>query len=350
MFILSNRLKVALKRKVFEAFGFPSVETISLYRKKSPSIPSRIVADYAPMIPITINDPRSTLDVGHFFNSRAIREIHDVILEPTQALLYSPSGKIISESTSWPSANVASSFPWKPRKSRRENIDSGIPLSSSSYYHWLMEDLPGTISALNINSDFPLLISKTAPSYVLDFIKVSNRPHRLLKNPANVRKLIITEKQTDTGWPHPRDIETLEQFRDLHLPSKKEVKTKIYISRRFSKRSPRNEADVELLFEDFGFQVIYSERMDFLSQIEVCKQASYIAGIHGAGLSNMVFANPGCKVLEIANANWWNECFHRLAFLKKHQYNHFLYEGKIDDALDLKKLKSRLTEIGYDKE
>ena len=296
---------------------------------------------------LTINDPRSKLDVGHFFNSRAIRKTHNVVLEPFQALIYTKEGQLLSESTSWPIANVLISYPWLPKGARRLDIDAGVPLSSNSFYHWLIEDLPGTISAMESNPNFPILISSAAPRYVQDFIKISKRSYLSIRNPVNVGTLISTEKRTDAGWPHPKDIEVLERFQEQNFQPPKNSNDKIYVSRRFSRRSPKNENAVEALFTDYGFKIVYNERLDLSSQIQMFSGASHIAGIHGAGLSNMVWAKPGTRILEIANSQLWNECFHRLASIKQLNYDYLIYDGEINQEIDLIKLKEKLVKLNY---
>ena len=342
-------MRVALKRKIYRLFGFPIIKAVSLYRKESPAFPSKILGDHAGNITLTIWDPRSKSDVGHHFNTRYVRQLNSVVLEPSQALIYTQGGQIINESTCWPIANVFISYPWLPRQTRRKDIDAGIPLSSASFYHWLIEDLPGTISAMKSSSNIPLLFSSNAPRYVHDFLRISKHPHLELTNPVNVGTLVITEKQTDTGWPHPRDIAVLEEFKLRNFHSKNNSKEKIYVSRRFSKRSPGNENEIERLFTEFGFKIIYSEKLDLSAQIEIFESASHVAGIHGAGLSNIVWTKQGTKILEIANTQLWNECFHRLASVKKLAYEYFIYEGALDEKIDLARLKAKLVELNYDK-
>lgn len=48
-----------------------------------------------------------------------------------------------------------------------------------------------------------------------------------------------------------------------------------------------------------SFKVLYLENIPFREQINYFKNARYIIGAHGAGLSNMVFCEPGCKILEV---------------------------------------------------
>ena len=86
--------------------------------------------------------------------------------------------------------------------------------------------------------------------------------------------------------------------------------------------------------------------MSLLAQAEVFQGANFIAGIHGAGLSNMIWSRSGAVVLDIANVGYWTECFHRLAHLKGHTYEHFLYDGLVTDLIDIDPLEQKLISLG----
>jgi hypothetical protein len=49
---------------------------------------------------------------GHYFEQRDLYLIHDVILEPKQGNLYTSSGHLIEESTSWSRLSQYNSIPW----------------------------------------------------------------------------------------------------------------------------------------------------------------------------------------------------------------------------------------------
>lgn len=75
---------------------------------------------------------------------------------------------------------------------------------------------------------------------------------------------------------------------------------RLYISRQDAGvRRLVNEEEVAARFEAFGFEVAVLAGLDFESQRALFMQASHIAGVHGAGLANQVFAAPGARLLEI---------------------------------------------------
>lgn len=65
---------------------------------------------------------------------------------------------------------------------------------------------------------------------------------------------------------------------------------KIYVSRKNSiSRRRCNEEDIERVFSDFGFKVIYPENYSLVEQINIFHNAKYAAGCVGSAMHNTVF-------------------------------------------------------------
>ncbi len=77
---------------------------------------------------------------------------------------------------------------------------------------------------------------------------------------------------------------------------------RLYINRSDArKRSIRNEAEIWPSFERRGFESIAAGKLPFRDQVSLFAEAELIAGPHGAGFSNLLFAPHSAKVLEISN-------------------------------------------------
>lgn len=75
---------------------------------------------------------------------------------------------------------------------------------------------------------------------------------------------------------------------------------RIYVSRQDAGvRRLINEREVAARFEAQGFEVTVLTGLGFEEQRSMFMQASHIAGVHGAGLANQVFAARGAGLLEI---------------------------------------------------
>ncbi|HEY1962941.1 MAG TPA: glycosyltransferase family 61 protein [Rhizomicrobium sp.] len=77
---------------------------------------------------------------------------------------------------------------------------------------------------------------------------------------------------------------------------------RLYINRSDTrKRRIVNEAEIWPSFEARGFESIAAARFSFRDQVALFAEAEMVAGPHGAGFSNLLFAPAGTKVLEISN-------------------------------------------------
>jgi len=74
----------------------------------------------------------------------------------------------------------------------------------------------------------------------------------------------------------------------------------IYVSRRGldSFRSMTNEDEVERAMRRLGFAVIHPQQLSFDQQVTYFARARIVAGPHGAGLTNAMFAPAECLVVD----------------------------------------------------
>lgn len=85
---------------------------------------------------------------------------------------------------------------------------------------------------------------------------------------------------------------------------------KLYISRKLAKRRMVvNEHELVTVLLKFGFEVFYPENFAFLEQVVIFSNVMYVVGMHGSGLTNMLFMRKGVSVLEL-HKNKTNELDH----------------------------------------
>lgn len=345
---LGVRGKAFLRRKAAHAIGYLPQRAVSLERQERPTeIDFDILGMYSRSESLEIYDPRTKNLKGHFFQQRDMYLLRNVILEPRQGLVYSEFGNLIKESTQWNPYVSYNTFPWNPDgKVNSTNLESAIYISSNTYWHWLIEDLATTIFALESNPNSPVLVASNPPKFVEDFLGTLDREVIILNGPVKVRSLILVSKQQDSGWPHPRDLLTLSNY----VPFVSVIRdsspgNKVYISRRGSRRSPANEKVVEKIFESFDFKILRLEEFNLISEIEELSKVTHLAGVHGAGLANLIWMNTNTKLLDISNSNYWTESIHRAAYLKHVNYEYLLYEGSISDEIPTAELEMKLGEL-----
>ena len=97
---------------------------------------------------------------------------------------------------------------------------------------------------------------------------------------------------------------------------------RIYVSRRGveSYRILQNEDEVELAMTRLGFVVVRPQELSFDNQVAMFARARVIAGPHGAGLTNAVFAPPGCLIVDFSLDTWATTWMVRVARLFDHCY------------------------------
>lgn len=64
---------------------------------------------------------------------------------------------------------------------------------------------------------------------------------------------------------------------------------------------------------DESWTILHSENYSLRDQIALFSNAKAICAVHGAGLTNLLWCQPGCKVLELCSDNYLNGCYEGLA-------------------------------------
>lgn len=339
------RARMLAKRKIVRALNYTPGNSISLDRHEKPStVSNERIEMYSNSSTVEIYDPRSELPRGHYFQQRYAYRANNVILEPKQGLIYSSEGTLVEESTNWPIFQMYDSFPWNPKNNVKTlEIESAIFLPSSAFWHWLIEDLPPTIFALGLDSNSPILVAKNPPKYVRDFLTTLDREVIFLDGPVKVNSLIFVGKSQDSGWPHPKDLDVVVNYGPFaQVRDFSSAPGKIYVSRRASRRSPSNEVEIEELFLSRDFRVVRLEEMNLLDEIRLMSSVSFIAGVHGAGMANMIWMPPESKLFDIANDNYWTESGHHATYMLGIEYNYSIYKGELTGAVSIEEVRQKL--------
>ncbi len=129
--------------------------------------------------------------------------------------------------------------------------------------------------------------------------------------------------------PSTRLISLLDPLRDCALKNnKRPMPSRFYVSRRDADaRKLANEDELVAALEAEGYQELVLSRFSIEEQISAFSGASDIVAPHGAGLVHLMFAPPGCRVLEILPDSHRFAFFFRLAQLRKLRYSMVLSHG-----------------------
>lgn len=342
------RAKLKAKRELVYRLGYNPKNYTTLYRQEDISFQGAEKLEcYSEGLVQEIFDPRSNRLVGHYFNPRDVFRLSKVTIEPRQGSIYAPDGKLIVESTVWSPSNYYESFPWNPGKGVKTlEVTDVINLTSNVFGHWLVEDLGSFLFLIDKFPNSPILVSQNHPKYISDIISNLGRDVIFHDGPVLVDSTIMLAKQQDSGWMHPKDLQVLSAFGEK-VRAKDNLTTleKVYATRRNLSRSPKNEKEIESLFEDFGFTTLRLEELDFIEEISLLSQTKVVAGVSGSWQFNSIWMEPGSKVIDIANEHYWTELIHRVCEMKRIEYHWAITRGQFESPVDIGELEELLKRI-----
>ena len=124
-----------------------------------------------------------------------------------------------------------------------------------------------------------------------------------------------------------------ERLRDAFMsPGQKNAsgndRLRLYISRgdNTNQRVLVNESELLNRLASRGFQSVELSKLSFDEQVDLFARAEAVIGVHGAGLSNLVFAPAGCHVIEIAGQSYCPTMFEEIAAHRCHKHSRLLCE------------------------
>tara|TARA_B110000971_G_C20004622_1_gene498489 strand:+ start:895 stop:1989 length:1095 start_codon:yes stop_codon:yes gene_type:complete len=188
-----------------------------------------------------------------------------------------------------------------------------------NYHHWLYDVLPRIAILENTKNfttpDYYLVPSLKHP-YQRQTLEKLNIPFSKILDSRKYKhlycdKLIVTDHPYVFNNNPTQSILNIPQwiiywlkvkFEDNELKSDKFSK-KIYIdrvdSRNRRERFIINNKEVKECLKKLGFQTVVLSEHPFTTQVEIFKNSELIVGLHGSGLSNVLFSKPGTKVIEL---------------------------------------------------
>jgi len=212
--------------------------------------------------------------------------------------------------TEYPLAAFAARFTsGRPDRHVSQSLDVACPLCGwgDNYYHWTLENL-AALRAVEHYTDQTgveptLVIPPDPPRFIhesLSLLGVDRDSYVELDGVAvDVDTLVLP------AYPEPT-ADNLNWLRTTVLdavsePAPESTPDRIYVSRdKASRRRIRNENELLEALAAFGFDRVFAEDYSVADQIRLFRGADAVVSPHGAGLTNVVWADDAA-VVEIHN-------------------------------------------------
>lgn len=205
---------------------------------------------------------------------------------------------------------IATPTGYAARPSKETHTDTPLILvgGSANHYHWLIDYLPRLLIAESFSEyeNWQIVVNADlAPAQLASMELLDIDPKRILRlhptESLRAHRVLIPSLLSHSTLCHPAVPVMLRKVFPPSTPVSKGHK-RILISRAdASTRRLTNETELQEALEPWGFECVRLGNMDFQAQIDLFAQAEIVVGAHGAGLSNLVFCNPGATVVEIAH-------------------------------------------------
>ncbi len=189
---------------------------------------------------------------------------------------------------------------------------------SANYFHWFCDVLPRILVLPEKYKKHPLLLpSKLRSNFILKSLESLGVEYVHLEEGRlyEVEDIVAASHTANTGNYNEEIINRLRKEIKTKISRNISRGNKIYISRsKARKRKVSNEAEVERTLIDHNYSIINFEDYTWLDQLSIISHADRIVGIHGAGLTNMLFAKEFSKILEFRKrGDNINNCFYSMA-------------------------------------
>ena len=179
-----------------------------------------------------------------------------------------------------------------------------------NYCHWLFDFLPRLLMLPEYLRRVPMLVNGDFTRFQEDSILALGLQVPLLKLnypfTCQVRNLLVMNIESAcTSPPFKAEVVQLVRSAYAHHFSQAPATRKLWISRVSQKHSRLvNSDEAQALAVAQGFEVVHLEHLPFSEQVRLFSEAAVVAGPHGAGFANGVFAPPGMRLIELMSCEF----------------------------------------------
>jgi Glycosyltransferase 61 len=221
----------------------------------------------------------------------------------------------------WGPANHPIFSRWHLPKSQLLNgrIAIGVtPEAGGNYYHWLLDLLPRVLLLKHATQNFSnydaLLLNGSRANYEGETLTALGVPAEKIRYVDSSDRLQIASAvfpSMDFNIVAPWKVHGLRQ---LASSVRSNQHRRLYLSR--AHRAVRrivNEKEISAILRQHDFEILEAENLSWREQADLFANAIMIVAPHGAALANIVFCQPGTRVVEITTRAGYRDWYWQLA-------------------------------------
>jgi glycosyl transferase family 61 len=203
--------------------------------------------------------------------------------------------------------------------------------TSANYGHWLLYALPLIQyyrSYLRSDPDY-YYVGAPARGYQLESLEMLGIPRkRIVEHAVQADRLLAAIPDRQGGYDADLLLFADRALRPAARP-RQDPGRRLFVSRASAEhRRLLNEADCAAALQDvYGVELVATEEMALADEIDLFRTARLVVGAHGAGLSNIVFAPAGTRLVELTSTSYWSPPVAEIAALKRQP--HALLRGRL---------------------
>jgi len=185
----------------------------------------------------------------------------------------------------------------------------------SNYFHWTMDVVPRMDLLRNMAGRIDVFYVGAGAAFQQAWLEKLGIPRERILHATPFAHYRAT-RLVVPSFSNCRGIYARHVFdftRSFH-PASTSACRKIYVSRSKSRRRKiTNEEELLPFLRDSGYEIHYPGSMTVDEQMELFGSASHVISPHGAELTNLIYCQPGTKVLEVFSPFYVNLCYWALS-------------------------------------
>ncbi len=239
-------------------------------------------------------------------------------------ILLLPAGRqcVVAESAITPARFARTlaqdALKYRPARQMRGEYFLGFDRwSANYYYHWMVETLSRFLALDCLPTEVKILMPAKSASYMvrsLDLLGIA--PERLVYFDNCRWRLEVCHfaSKPYCGFTcSPAEIGELRRRFHRAVPAAKDGPTGLYVSRgKCEHRRLPNEAAVAKRLAEHGVSTVYAEDLDLDAKIALFRRARLVVAPFGSGLANLLFCEPGTRVVCFYDESFFDDCVYSL--------------------------------------